>query len=242
MKVYSKTDIGLVRASNQDACDFQEISDDSVWAVVCDGMGGANGGNIASQLAIEQIRKYICSNYNSEMGFEEIKQFLESAVESANKIIYEKSKKDINLFGMGTTIVLTLIKGGIVHIVNVGDSRAYLVSDININQITTDHSVVQEMVSSGEITKEEAKNHPQKNIITRALGVNKVVKIDYINKVIQKEEMLLLCTDGLTNYITPRQIREMCSKYKKDELVEKMILQAKEMGGEDNITVIIIGQ
>lgn len=162
MQFAGQTDIGLVRKTNQDAYNAGALSENAVWAVVCDGMGGANGGNIASETAIDAITKDVLEGYREGMDSQEIKELLASALEDANEKVYEKAKQDPALEGMGTTAVLTLIQNNVIHLVNVGDSRAYLLTRENVTQITRDHSIVQEMLESGEITEEQARNHPRK--------------------------------------------------------------------------------
>ena len=192
MQFAGQTDIGLVRKTNQDAYNAGSLSENAVWAVVCDGMGGANGGNIASETAIDAITKDVLEGYREGMDSQEIKELLASALEDANERVYEKAKQDPALEGMGTTAVLTLIQNNVIHLVNVGDSRAYLLTRENVTQITRDHSIVQEMLESGEITEEQARNHPRKNIITRALGVDDTVVVDYFEIPFEEHAKLLL--------------------------------------------------
>ena len=170
MQFAGQTDIGLVRKTNQDAYNAGSLSENAVWAVVCDGMGGANGGNIASETAIDAITKDVLEGYREGMDSQEIKELLASALEDANERVYEKAKQDPALEGMGTTAVLTLIQNNVIHLVNVGDSRAYLLTRENVTQITRDHSIVQEMLESGEITEEQARNHPRKKYYHPRLG------------------------------------------------------------------------
>ena len=177
MKIASKTDIGKVRNTNQDSYAAGEMLDGTAWAVVCDGMGGANGGNIASANAVKIISEYISSSYHEEMGSNSIKTLLQSALYGANVRLYDMSKTIESLNGMGTTVVSAIISNGIAHIAHAGDSRAYLIHEGKLSQITKDHSIVQSMVDKGQITPEEAKNHPNKNVITRALGVDEDIKI-----------------------------------------------------------------
>lgn len=198
MQFAGQTDIGLVRKTNQDAYNAGSLSENAVWAVVCDGMGGANGGNIASETAIDAITKDVLEGYREGMDSQEIKELLASALEDANEKVYEKAKQDPALEGMGTTAVLTLIQNNVIHLVNVGDSRAYLLTRENVTQITRDHSIVQEMLESGEITEEQARNHPRKNIITRALGVDDTVVVDYFEIPFEEHAKLLLCSDGFS--------------------------------------------
>ena len=170
MKIYSKSDIGLVRSSNQDSCNAEYFPGNSAWAVVCDGMGGANGGDIASKIAVDEITKHINESYKENLDSTSIRSIMEESVNFANKEIYKRSLLNTELRGMGTTVVLAVVIDDILRIVYAGDSRAYIINKKESVQITTDHSMVQQMVKSGQITETQAKEHPNKNIITRALG------------------------------------------------------------------------
>jgi len=179
MKIAKKTDIGKVRNSNQDACSAGELPDGTVWAVVCDGMGGASGGDIASTTAVRIISEKITSSYRDGMSSNSIRSLLFSSIETANSVVYDISRSNTSLEGMGTTVVAAVISGGAAYIAHAGDSRAYRIFDNSIKQITRDHSIVQVMVEKGELTPNEAKGHPRKNIITRALGVDSSILIDF---------------------------------------------------------------
>ena len=240
MNVYSKTDIGLMRSSNQDYCKTGELSDGSVWAVVCDGMGGANGGSTASRIAAETIAEQLKELYNIEKYRDDMEKLIKTAIAIANQRVYDMSLKVYSLSGMGTTVVTAVVKNEVVHIVHAGDSRAYLYENGSLTQITKDHSMVQELVDIGQITPEEARNHPNKNIITRALGTRENLKTDYNGVKFDKDSVLLICTDGLSNYLTDENIAEFIKKSRGDELVGRLVEQAKMMGGSDNITVAVI--
>lgn len=242
MQFAGQTDIGLVRKTNQDAYNAGALSENAVWAVVCDGMGGANGGNIASETAIDAITKDVLEGYREGMDSQEIKELLASALEDANERVYEKAKQDPALEGMGTTAVLTLIQNNVIHLVNVGDSRAYLLTRENVTQITRDHSIVQEMLESGEITEEQARNHPRKNIITRALGVDDTVVVDYFEIPFEEHAKLLLCSDGFYGSLTPERIYHFSRGLTAERITQRAIELAKEAGGNDNITVITISR
>ena len=172
MKIVAKTDKGLVRENNQDAYAVGELPGEVAWAVVCDGMGGAAGGNIASALAVKVISEKITSAYNERMRDASIKNLLDSAIAAANIEVYDLAYSRSDLNGMGTTVVAVIVRDNIAYIAHAGDSRAYLVSKDDVKQITVDHSLVQNLVDRGEITPEEAERHPKKNLITRALGVD----------------------------------------------------------------------
>ena len=181
MNVFGKTDTGRMRPNNQDAFVCGRLFGDTLFAVVCDGMGGANGGNVASSIAIRIISDRIVDTYRDGMGESSIRHLLESAVAAANVEIYDTAMADLELRGMGTTVVAAIVTGNRAHVAHVGDSRAYLVTDGGIEQMTRDHSIVQAMLEKGQLTQSEAKNHPRKHFITRALGVEETVQCDWIS-------------------------------------------------------------
>lgn len=240
MKFAAKTDIGKVRESNQDAYATGELPDGVAWAVVCDGMGGAAGGNVASQTAVKIISEQITSAYRASMRSKSIKNLLVSAINAANISVFDMAQANAELAGMGTTVVCVLIADGIAYIAHAGDSRAYVLHG-DIQQLTRDHSVVQEMVDNGRITQEEAKGHPNKNIITRALGVLPEIRVDFYEQPLDKEDVLLLCTDGLTNYVEEDAILELAKTCKENDFAETLVAKALENGGGDNVTVVTIG-
>ncbi len=241
MQLYSKVDIGRVRASNQDAADVFMIADDVAFAVVCDGMGGASGGDIASSTAISDISDYVKRSYYPGMDNEKITQLLRNAISSANYNIYKISQENSELNGMGTTVVAAIVTNDHAVICHVGDSRAYLISD-DIIQITTDHSVVQSLIESGKITANEAKNFPEKNVITRALGVEPNVFADASVVPMKPDDKLLLCTDGLTNFIETSDILEIFNRNHTSFVAELLVNAANSGGGGDNISVVIVSK
>ena len=190
MKVIGRSDTGRVRPTNQDAFVCGELSDTTCFAVVCDGMGGAAGGSVASQTAVKMISEKIASGYQHGMSDRSIKNLLTSVVENANSSIYEMSCSVESLNGMGTTVVAAMIRDRELYLVHAGDSRAYRISQEGITQLTRDHSVVQDMVEHGELTQEQAKDHPRKNIITRALGVSADIETDYYQDLLMRETLL----------------------------------------------------
>lgn len=239
-KVFSQSDVGLVRKSNEDACRCGILSQNAAWAVVCDGMGGVNGGNVASNIAVEKISETILSGYREGMGSDATRELIALAINRANEAVHELAGSDVNLTGMGTTVVAAIISDSMVHVAHAGDSRAYLISSAGIRQLTTDHSMVQEMVDKGDLTAQEAKKHPQKNIITRALGVKSSIRIDYCETPAPKGCRLLICTDGLTNYLEEEQIFNLAKELGGKELTERLVALAKSAGGGDNITVVVL--
>lgn len=241
MNICSKTDRGLVRSDNQDYCLSGKFFNQAVWAVVCDGMGGANGGHTASTTASEYIAREIKNLYTSDFTEEELIILLKNVVIGANLEVYNLARKNIELTGMGTTCEFLFIMNDKVHIIHVGDSRTYLIREKNIVQLTEDHSLVQEMVKRGEISKEEALVHPNKNFITRALGVKNNVKVDYMQFDYKQGDIIILCTDGLTNCVSDEKILEIVNQQqRKNQIASKLVDEANLGGGTDNITVMAI--
>lgn len=238
MKIVAKTDKGIVRDSNQDAYAVGELPGEVAWAVVCDGMGGAAGGNIASALAVKVISDKITASYNKKMRDSSIKNMLDSAITAANIEVYDMADSRPELKGMGTTVVCAIVRDNMVFIAHAGDSRAYIANKDGLTQITTDHSVVQDLVNQGKITAEEAENHPNKNLITRAVGVDKKIEIDFAEADINEDEVLLLCTDGLTNYVTVNEMFNDISDGQYYAFADRLVKHANNNGGGDNITVV----
>ncbi len=240
LEVLCKSDVGLVREQNQDDCRFGVISPSCVWAVVCDGMGGAQGGNIASATAVEYIKSQVEQLYNEDLTKEELGNLMAEIVVNANLKVFELASSDSELAGMGTTCEFVFVKDTTVHIVHIGDSRTYAIRGGKIKQLTEDHSVVMEMVKRGEITSEQAQNHPNKNYITRALGVKPEVHLDYIEANFIYGDVLLICTDGLSNCVSTGDMVKICHENRGEKLTETLVERAKENGGHDNITVTVI--
>lgn len=238
MKVYSATDVGQKRKMNQD---YVFTSEDAVGNlpnlfVVADGMGGHNAGDFASshavEILVEEIRKD--ADYNPV-------KVIRHAIETANTEIIEQAQKDESLRGMGTTMVVSTIVGQYAYVANVGDSRLYVVQG-QIQQITKDHSLVQEMVRLGEISPEEARNHRDKNIITRALGAEKTVDIDFFDLKLEAGDTILMCSDGLSNMVDDRKMEEIIldSEMELTEKGKTLIREANLNGGKDNIAIILV--
>lgn len=240
MKIVAKTDKGLVRESNQDAYAVGELPGEVAWAVVCDGMGGAAGGNIASALAVKVISDKITASYNEKMRSASIKNLLDSAITAANIEVYDMAYSRNDLNGMGTTVVAVIVRDAVAYIAHAGDSRAYTVKDYDVQQVTVDHSLVQNLVDRGEITKEQAEHHPNKNVITRAVGVDKRIDIDYSEIELDNNETLILCTDGLSNYVTNDEMVEDIKDGQYYAFADRLVKRANKNGGGDNITVVAI--
>ena len=240
MRIYSKTDVGAVRKNNQDAFAAGEFKNGMAWCVVCDGMGGANGGEIAGKTAVKSITDFIFSSYHSGMSENSIRNMLISAVETANISVYDIAQKQPELKGMGTTVVAVVIDNEKVHIVHAGDSRMYIVRSGAAMQITRDHSIVQNMVESGKLTAEEAKKHPDKNVITRALGIFENIDTDYDCLSLIDGDIVLVCTDGLTNYVDIPTIETILADGQLSTAPDRLVEAAIEKGGGDNITVVLL--
>ncbi len=239
MQIFSKTDRGRVRTDNQDAYFAGKITDDSVFAVVCDGMGGANAGNVASELAVRHISEYVIRSYRDGMDMTDTEKTLKNAIVSANISLYDKAVNNAELAGMGTTAVAAFVKDGTAVIAHVGDSRIYLVNG-EIKQLTRDHSVVQSLIESGKITPEDAKVHPRKNVITRALGAEENVAVDSDCLNLSNGDTLLLCSDGLTNFLDDKDILKVFQNNDISAVAERLVEEANENGGGDNITVVTV--
>ncbi|MDF2566660.1 MAG: protein serine/threonine phosphatase [Oscillospiraceae bacterium] len=240
MNAVGKTDIGKLREMNQDAFFVSELNQNDAFAIVCDGMGGKNGGNVASTMACDMISKKVVSGYRSQMDSNSIRNLLITSVTAANVEVNTKASQHKELEGMGTTAVAVLATSDMAHIVHVGDSRAYLHSADKIVQLTKDHSIVQELVEQGRLSEDDAKNHPKKNLITRAVGVELTVSVDYIELELTKGDSILLCSDGLTNMCSNDELSEVLNTNKPGAACEKLIKIANEHGGVDNITIVIV--
>ena len=240
MRAFGKSDIGKVRDMNQDSFYISSPQDEVQLFIVADGMGGYKGGEVASKLAVETSKNYIINNFNSiEHERESILNLIKSAIEYANLVVYEKSKEIPELENMGTTIDICLVIQNKVYIGHVGDSRVYRKRKEFFRKLTTDHSYVQKLVSDGTITKEEAYNHPKKNMLIKALGCSSFVEPDVMVKGFLKDDILLMCSDGLTNMLRDEEIVQIINQNPM-EACNKLVDEANNKGGLDNITAVII--
>ena len=238
MEVFGLSDVGCLRELNEDSYCVHGFDDESEinFCIIADGMGGHNAGEVASQNAVKFIADELLKNSEAN-----IPKRLSDAISRANNRVYAMSKENSLQNGMGTTAVVGFINPKLAYIANVGDSRAYAIRNDEIVQITVDHSVVEEMVLNGYITKEEARNHPQKNIITRAVGTDESVVSDVFEYSYSEGDMLILCTDGLCNMIDDNEILKISqSEASAENICKKLVDRAKENGGLDNITVICV--
>lgn len=239
VQIFKKIDIGKVRNSNQDAADAFMLSPNTAFAIVCDGIGGSSGGEIASGCAVETVSEYVKNAFSVNMDNEKLTQLLKNAISSANVDLFRMSSGNNNLSGMGTTVVASIVTDNYAIICHVGDSRAYLIGD-DIIQITTDHSVVQSLIESGQLSLSEAKYFPDKNIITRALGVQESVIADCSVVPINEGDSILLCSDGLTNYTEPSHILSIFKNNEIFDVPDLLIQIANSGGGGDNISVAVV--
>ena len=236
--LWGLTDKGMVRAQNQDACAFQQ-KDGYAWAVVCDGMGGAAAGDLASTMARDRYESHMAYLEAPTLELEEGDLMLQ-AVQDANRAVYLKAGTNRAFAGMGTTLVGALIRDHDLWMVNVGDSRGYRVTGGNIRQITRDHSVVEELIQHGALTPEEARRHPQRNLITRALGTTKQVKADLFRETLEDGDAILLCSDGLVNEVTDQEIlQEVLAGGTAAEVCHRLLDRALDAGASDNVTVVL---
>jgi len=242
IKVCGLTDIGKRRELNEDnfkICGFENGNPRGV-CVLADGMGGHNAGEIASAAAVDIITGELAESL-MEDDEKQITLNIAGAIDFANSSIYETSLKNREQAGMGTTLVVAYIKDSLLRVANIGDSCAYIVSDKEICKITIDHSVVEELVQRGSITRQEARNHPDKNIITRALGTEEFVDADFYDYTLSLGETVILCSDGLTETVSDDKIKEIVNKSDDVNAIAKVLVdEANQNGGVDNITVVVI--
>ncbi|TMV51888.1 Stp1/IreP family PP2C-type Ser/Thr phosphatase [Paenibacillus mesophilus] len=240
MQTAHRTDAGLIRLINEDRAAVRDEWNGFTLAIVADGMGGHQAGEIASQMAIELVETEM-KTVVTDMTVEERKDAVRSAIAKANDTVFEFASKQARYQGMGTTVVTALATSYDLVIGHIGDSRAYLVSGDSIRQLTEDHSLVNELVKSGQITPEEANVHPLRNVVTRALGTDKQVEVDVIHSAWRSGDILLLCSDGLSGLVEERELHQIIAD--RQDLawkVDKLVGRALEEGGGDNITVVLL--
>ena len=252
LNIWGMTDLGLVRNENQDAYGVRFNEETDHWiCVVCDGMGGTRGGQVASKLASETFLSSCAANLQRDMTANEVQKVASFAVSSANNAVYERAKDDQQLHGMGTTLVSAIVwsEGALLN--NVGDSRAYLIrctglveeGESRIARITRDHSLVERLIELGDITPEEARNHPNRNLITRALGPDASTESDTYFVHLQKGDAILLCTDGLIDTVLEEEMeREILSVGDEHGCLNRLLDIAKSRGASDNVTAVLLRQ
>ncbi len=242
MIVWGATDRGMVRQTNQDSFHYESLfMDDQIISVVCDGMGGARSGNVASELAVKTFVEDLRRSARPIMSRRYMMNIISRASSAANARVYEQSRSSEEYMGMGTTLVGAMIFGKSAVISNIGDSRAYLITDEGIIRITRDHSVVEDLIDRGDLTPEEARKHPSKNLITRALGTEREVKCDIYTEFVRQGNYLMLCSDGLTNVVSDQEILfEVLHGGNPEKCCQRLLEIANTRGGPDNITIVLI--
>ena len=241
MQYWGLTDAGSVRPQNQDAYKIEQLDKNTLLCVVCDGMGGAKSGNIASNLALDVFVGEVKNTWTNGMNQEKTDQMLEAAVKLANFTVFDQAMQFEEFNGMGTTLVAVLIHEQSVTVINVGDSRAYLVGRNGIRCLTKDHSLVQMMVDRGELTPEVARTYPGKNYITRAIGTDTMVESDIFHLDVERGDSLLLCSDGLSNLMDDQEILfEVVHGVNKQYCCQRLLDIAKNRGAPDNVTSILV--
>ena len=241
MEVWGLTDPGLVRKQNQDYYLLQRLGGHDLMAVVCDGMGGARSGNVASRLAAEVFTEELQRGYRPGMSQEQADYLLRTAVSIANTAVYENGQLNPDMKGMGTTLVAVLILGKRAYFANVGDSRGYLMNRQGIQRVTVDHSLVELMVQRGELSSEQAKTYPGKNFITRAVGTEQSVECDLYTAALRPGACILLCSDGLTNHLADQELLfEVIHGVNKQDCCQRLLGIAKDRGAPDNVTAVLV--
>jgi len=241
MQSWGLTDPGCVRKQNQDAYRIEQLDRSTMLCVVCDGMGGAKSGNVASSLAVDAFTEEVCSGWKHSMDTEQTDQLLRKAVKLANFTVFDQAVQFEEFAGMGTTLTAALVHDGTVTIVNVGDSRVYGINRSGISQLTKDHSLVQMMVDRGDLTPEVAKSYPGKNLITRAVGTEPSVLCDIFHWEAGRGDYLLLCSDGLSNVMDDQEILfEVAHGVNKQHCCQRLLSIAKNRGAPDNVTSVLV--
>ncbi len=241
MQYWGITDTGCVRPQNQDTYKVEQLDKNSLLCVVCDGMGGAKSGNVASNMAAEVFSREIAASFRSGMTVEQMGAAMLGAGKTANFTVFDQAQQFAEYSGMGTTLVAALIQGKHASILNVGDSRAYLVGRSGIRRITVDHSLVQLMLQRGEMTPEEARHYPGRNLITRAVGTESFVQCDLFQLDLERGDCLLLCSDGLTNLVDDQEILfEVVHGVNRQHCCQRLLDIAKNRGASDNVTCVLV--
>ena len=241
MQCWGLTDPGCVRAQNQDVYQIEKLDGSTMLCLVCDGIGGAKPGNVASPLAADVFVQEVRRNWKYGLSDERIDQILQSAAKLANFTVYDQARQFEEFNGMGTTLVAALVHGKKATVIHVGDSRAYAITRDGIRQLTKDHSVVQMMLERGELTPEQARTYPGKNLITRAIGTEGIIQSDLTHLTLEKGDSLLLCSDGLSNTMDEQEILfEVVHGVNKQYCCQRLLDIAKNRGAPDNVTSVFI--
>ena len=237
IKAWGITDKGAVRQQNQDAYYLDLPSTELAVAVVCDGMGGARAGNVASMMAVETF----VNTLRDRAGTDSPEELLRQGAQQANADVFQRACQDPDCRGMGTTMVAALVQGDTAYILNIGDSRAYHINQGGIVKVTRDHSVVEDLVIRGDITPEQARVHPQKNLITRALGAEGQVRSDLFQRRLEPGDFLLLCSDGLSNVLTDQELLyEVIHGGEPEDCCQRLLDIALSRHAPDNVTAVLL--
>lgn len=240
MELFARTDKGIVRKENQDSCYVYSLDNEVAFMLVCDGMGGHNAGNVASSLTATVFAREIQEGLDKARVTGAVCSLMKSGLRTANSAVYKMSLVEPACRGMGTTVVSAVIMGQDATVMNVGDSRAYHITGLSIRQVTRDHSVVEDMVQRGDITREQSRTHPSKNLITRAVGTVPEVEADFFSVVLREGDALILCSDGLSNQVTEEEIlaaEVQCATA--EDVAGRLLDLALERGAPDNVTVAV---
>ncbi|MDE6730462.1 MAG: Stp1/IreP family PP2C-type Ser/Thr phosphatase [Oscillospiraceae bacterium] len=229
----------MIREENQDEVLAKDYHG-RMLAVLCDGMGGEKSGSLASRMAVEEFFDHFSAGYQEGMDAEQIRILMLSSVSAANSVIYSSARMDYQNYGMGTTCVAAFVEPGWASIVNVGDSRAYLIQDGQIRQLTSDHTVVNELYQEGKISLESINDHPMRNMLTKAVGVERVVRPDYYHVACQEDFKLLLCSDGLSSFCSEQELWDAVQNNTFTKMPQALVNLALEKGGRDNISLAIM--
>ena len=240
MNIWGITDVGVVRKQNQDNYHIELLAEDMALGIACDGMAGAKAGNVASQLAVETFLD-TANAQPPEQWRNEPEALLHFAAEQANGAVHFRASVDADCRGMGTTMVVALAIGNQAYILNIGDSRCYLVRPEGISRVTRDHSVVEDLVARGQITPEQARQHPQKNLITRALGAESQLRADLFRQSVEPGDALLLCSDGLSNVVSDQELLyEVLHGGPAEDCCRRLLDTALSRGAPDNVTAVLL--
>ncbi len=241
MRIIGETHVGLRRPNNQDSFSVNDIGYAAV-GIVCDGMGGANGGDIASSMAVDIITSAVLRDLKEGYGETSVAAVLASAVSVANTLVHERAQEETELHGMGSTVIAAVVKEDLLVLAHAGDSRVYIYRDGELHQVTTDHTMAQELVNIGEITAEMAETHNTRHVLTRSLGTTKELRLDTVSHTLMPGDIVLLCSDGLYNFVDSGTMTELVVKCHNEQTTTPLVEKALEGGGGDNVTVVLISQ
>jgi protein phosphatase len=240
MTVFGGTHAGLVRPHNQDRFECAALSDTLAFAVLCDGIGGENGGGVAAELAAGFAATMLRRDLNDSLGEFSLRAIMQSAFSGANALVLETAKQDESLAGMGTTMIIAVLSGDMLYLSNVGDSRAYLISAGKEELLSHDHTLVQMLIDSGRLSEQEALTHPKRHYLTRAVGIMPVLNMEFSVHGVGPGELILLCSDGLYNYLQQGSIYAITTKALDENSADPLIAHALSCGGGDNITAVVM--